>query len=76
MNRYTLLAALGATLLVAACGTPSKSAASHDDDDEKTVVTGSRIPVKNGAAKTSDKSLIDDMNRQTRPQNSTGAKGG
>jgi ABC-type glycerol-3-phosphate transport system substrate-binding protein len=75
MNRYVLLAALGATLLAAACGTPSKSAA-NDDDDDKTVVTGSRIPVRNGAAKTSDKSLIDDLNRQTKPQAAQGAKGG
>ena len=78
MNRYALFAALGATLLIAACGTPSKSAASADDDD-KTLVTGSRIPVKNGAgaAKTSDKSLINDMNQQTRPGNDTlGGRGG
>jgi len=75
MNRYVLLAAFSA-MLVAACSTSTKSTAS-DDDDDKTVVTGSRIPVRNGgAAKTSDKSLIDDLNRQTKPQAAQGAKGG
>jgi hypothetical protein len=63
MKRYVFLAALGATLM-AGCSTNNTRTAAIDDDD-KTYVTGSRIPVKDGssAKSTSDKKDIDDMTK-------------
>ena len=46
--RYAVIIA-GALLGVAGCATPNKQAASEPDED-LTVVTGSRLPGKNGGA--------------------------
>ena len=76
MNRYTLFATMAAVLLIAACGTPTKTAS--NDDDDKVVVTGSRIPVKGTPAAKSmnGAGVINDMKQQTQPQHSPGAVGG
>ena len=46
MNRYQLLVAAVGTAFVAGCASVDKQAAAQDDD--KTYVTGSRIPVRGG----------------------------
>jgi hypothetical protein len=65
MKRYVLLAALG-TSLVAGCSTNNTKSAAVDDDD-KMVVTGSRIPRSDrnaaGVKSTGDTNAIKDMMR-------------
>ena len=67
MNRYGfLLATAIVATLAAGCATNSNSNSAANDDD-KLVVTGSRIPVKDSATgnvkATSDKNTINDMMR-------------
>ena len=64
IKQYVLLAALGATL-VAGCST-NPQGAGGTDIDEKTVVTGSRIPVRDASSvkTTTDKSVLEDMQRR------------
>jgi hypothetical protein len=65
MNRYVLIAALGATL-AAGCSTTSTTSAMADDDD-KMYVTGSRIPFKDtsvnnrNVSANTDRKAIDDL---------------
>ena len=65
MRRYVFLAVLGATL-AAGCSTTNTQTAATDDDD-KVVVTGSRIPRNDrdaaGLKTTADKNAIQDMMR-------------
>lgn len=69
MKQYLLLAAFGA-VAVAGCATNnSKTASTAPDDEEKVMVTGSRIPRSDrnaaGLKGTSDKNAITDMMRPT-----------
>ena len=64
MNRYDLLLATIAVVLVAGCASVTTQTAEPERD--KTVVTGSRLPAREGAGATDVKSIgtkegIDDM---------------
>jgi len=67
MNRYQLLFATAAASFVAGCATaPTPAPVSQDD---KTYVTGSRLPAREGDTSatvnsTSNKQTIDDMMRR------------
>ncbi len=65
MNRSTLLFIAVGVVFVAGCASTDKKQATADDD-EKTYVTGSRIPVKDRSAvnSTTDRKAIDDMMRR------------
>ncbi len=65
MNRPDLLFVAVCALLVAGCASTDKKQ-SAADDDEKTYVTGSRIPVKDRSTvnSTTDRKAIDDMMRR------------
>jgi PBP1b-binding outer membrane lipoprotein LpoB len=73
MNRSDLLFVAVCALLLAGCASTDKKQ-SAADDDEKTYVTGSRIPVKDRSAvnATTDRKAIDDMFRK----GATGGGGG
>ena len=70
MKRVLLLAAFGA-VVVTGCATnnPKTASTAATDDDEKVMVTGSRIPRNDrnaaGLKGTSDKNSITDMMRPT-----------
>ena len=52
MNRRALFIVTVAAGLISGCATPSSQTTQNTDPDDKTYVTGSRIPVKdNGAQK-------------------------
>ena len=64
MNRYNLLAAAIAVLLVAGCA--SVATQTSEPQQDKTYVTGSRLPARDGGASADVKSIgnkqgIDDM---------------
>ena len=63
MNRYVFLVAVAATL-IAGCST-NRPPSTATDDDEKVVVTGSRIPRSDrsatGVTSTNDSNAIHDM---------------
>jgi PBP1b-binding outer membrane lipoprotein LpoB len=64
MNRYDLLLATIAAVLIAGCASVTTQTAEPQQD--KTVVTGSRLPAREGAASADVKSIgskegIDDM---------------
>ena len=73
MNRYELLAAAVGIALVAGCASTDRQAASADgkaaaSEDDKTYITGSRIPVRDGRGHrdvkaTTDRQEIDMMFR-------------
>ncbi len=64
MKRSDLLFVAVSAVLVAGCASTDKKQTAADDDD-KTYVTGSRIPVKDRStvSTTTDKKAIDDMMR-------------
>ena len=69
MNRYGfLLAAAIVASIAAGCATNGTSNSAANDDD-KTTITGSRIPMKGNTtgtvSATSDKNAIDDMMRRS-----------
>ena len=72
MERYVFLAALAATL-IAGCASTNNSKSATDEDD-KTYVTGSRIPVKDAVhgsvSSTTDRAAIQDMVRPPRTSGS------
>ena len=77
MNRYQLLVATIGTAFVAGCASTDREAAVPDED--KTYVTGSRIPVRDGTGprdvkSTSSKEGVDDMLRKG--GSTTGGTGG
>ena len=80
MKRYELLVAVLGTAFVAGCASTDKQAASADGraavaDEEKTYVTGSRIPVRDGRAHRDVKAVTDkqEINNMLRPGgNATG----
>ena len=64
MNRYQLLVTVVGTAIVAGCASTARQAAVQDDD--KTYITGSRIPVHSGTGARDVKAVasrqgIDDM---------------
>jgi hypothetical protein len=63
LKRFVFLAVLGA-MLAAGCSTNNTKSSATDDDD-KTYVTGSRLPVKDGSTSKSmsNKQDIDDMTK-------------
>ena len=72
MYRRELFIAAVAAALVSGCATPTNQSAQNNDPDDKTYVTGSRIPVKdNGsqaaaaarAANNPDKGIVDQLRR-------------
>ena len=72
MIRRELFIAAVAAALISGCATPSKPSAQNNEPDDKTYVTGSRIPVKdNGsqaaaaarAANNPDKGMVDQLKR-------------
>jgi hypothetical protein len=68
MNRYDLLLATIAAVLIAGCASVTTQTAEPQRD--KTVITGSRLPVREGATSAEVKSIgnkqgIDDMMRGT-----------
>ena len=75
MNRCYLLLAVAGTALIVGCASADNKQAAVDDDD-KEFVTGSRIPVKQGAgnvSKTTNRQDIDNMmNRRSVAPGGTG----
>jgi hypothetical protein len=70
MNRYDLILAAIAATVVAGCATaPTSDTAAAESPDDKTYVTGSRLPVRDNTSSASvkgiaNKNAIDDiMNR-------------
>jgi hypothetical protein len=68
MNRYDLLLATIAAVLIAGCASVTSQTAEPQRD--KTVITGSRLPAREGATSADVKSIgnkegIDDMMRGT-----------
>jgi hypothetical protein len=79
VNRYRLLSAMIAAVAIAACATVEPQSTSENKSD-KTYVTGSRIPVREGSTSASVKSIdnkqgVDDV-MQNRGTITSNPKGG
>jgi hypothetical protein len=66
MNRYDLILAVIAATVVAGCATAPNQTAAADSPDDKTYVTGSRLPVRDNSTTANvkgvtNKNAIDDM---------------
>lgn len=80
MNRYELLVAAVGIAVVAGCASTGRQAASADgkataSEDDKTYITGSRLPVRDGRAARDVKTTTDrqEINTMFRPGgNATG----
>ena len=79
MNRYGLLAAALGAVAMAACTSVEPQQQSGENKPDKTYITGSRIPVREGSGSASVKSIdnkqgVDDM-MQNRGAIGAGPKG-